>query len=507
MAVVGAGHNGLTAAALLARRGRKVVVLEQRDRCGGLAAAEEFHPGYSGGGLLHDSTLIRPAVIRELRLETHGLRIRQSAPDRLALGPDRSGLLLAGDVGRAQEAISTISDRDAAAWVRFRAFVSRVRGAALQLLDAPPLDIVRFESIGLPALLRRAAQLRRLGRRDLSELLRIPPMAVADWLAEWFESDLLRATLALDAVEGTYSGPRAPGSAAGLLRRECLGGAGVHGGGPALVAALEHAARAAGVVVRTGSRVARLVHEAGSVRGVTLDGGETIAAARVAASCDPRQVFGRLLPPGSVSTRLAFRLRHFRCRGATAHLLLALDRPPEFSCLPGTPVERAHAAGSLDEIERAFDALKYREIARRPVLDLWVPTVDAPELAPDDHAVLSVLIHGTPYDLEGGWDATTRERLADRTIESLEAHCPGISGTVVGRRLRSPADLEATLALPSGHLMHGEQALDQLLIRPAPECCAYRTPLDGLFLCGSGSHPGGGLTCGPGALAAAVIGA
>ena len=503
--VIGAGHNGLTAAGLLARRGRKVLVLERREVVGGMAAPEEFQPGYRSAGLLQDTAGVRPSVVRALELERHGLRVRDRPPDVLALGDDGSGVLLSGSVERAAREIAGRSPPDAERYARYRAFLGRVRRVVGRFFDEPPLNLVDLESAGRWEPIKHALRIRRLGSRDMLELLRLPPMCAADWLGEWFEDDLLKAALALPAISGTFLGPRSPGSNFNLLLREAAAGPGVEGDGPALIAALEKSVRDHGVEIRTGATVERVLLGRHSVEGVALAGGEEIRAVVVAASCDPKRLFLELLSPGSIARRLEHRIEKFRTRGTTAQVLLALNRPLRFACRPEQPVELARTGGDLIRLERAFDAVKYRKLPDEPVLEVHVPTVSCPGLAPDGHEVASILVHFVPYDLEPGWDDEQQERLADRVVTILERHAPGVTAATVARQVLSPVDLEARYALTGGHVHHGEHALDQLLIRPAPECVGYRTPIPGLFLCGSGSHPGGGLTCAPGRLAARAI--
>ncbi len=504
--VVGAGHNGLATAGLLARKGRKVLVLERRTVVGGLAAAEEFYPGYRSAGLLHETTGLRPQVVEKLALRRHGLSLRREGPAVLALGEGGQGLLLSGDRGRAMAAIGRLSEKDAESYGRYHAFIDRVCDIFTGFYDEPPVDLTRVDGRGAWDLMRRALRLRRLGGARMLELLRLPPMPMADWLDEWFETDLLKAALALPAIGGTFLGPRSPGSNANLLLRECTAGPGVEGGGPALIAALERAARSFGAEIRTGAAVERVLADPGSVKGVQLAGGERIEARVVAASCDPKHLFLDLLPPGAIAHRLEHRIRKFRARGTTAQLLLALAAPVRFACRPEADgIAFARAASSLTHLERAFDAVKYRAFSDAPALDIHVPTVETPGLAPAGHSVLSALIHFAPHDLRAGWDEAQKERLGDRVVEILESHAPGLKSAIVSGQLLSPRDLEERYGITGGHIHHGEHSLDQLLIRPAPECAEYRTPVPGLFLCGSGSHPGGGLTCGPGALAAASI--
>ncbi len=503
--VIGAGHNGLTVAALLAKRGRKVVVVERREVVGGLAASEEFHPGYRSAGLLADTTGVRARVVQALELDKHGLRWTAQRPDLLALGDGGQSLLLGGDRERAVEEIAKHSARDAQRYSAYRAFLDRVRPVLRDFLDRPPLDLVHVESIGLWDLLGRALRLRRLGRRDMMELLRLPPMCVADWLGEWFETDLLRAALALPAVGGTYMGPRSPGSNFNLLLWEAAAEGAVEGGAPALVDALKKAARGLGVEIRTGTTVERILVDGAGVRGVALAGGEELGASVVAAACDPKQALLDLVPAGAIPYRLVQRMRNYRTRGTTAQILLALDSPVRFAARPDASIEHARTGSGLLEIERAFDAVKYRTIARKPVLDLHVPTVARPELAPAGHAVLSVLVHFVPYDLDAEWNDGRRERLGDRVAAILEQHVPGISSHIVAGLILGPRDLESRFGLTGGQIHHGEHALDQLLIRPAPECVRYATPIAGFYLCSSGTHPAGGLTCAPAHQAAATI--
>jgi phytoene dehydrogenase-like protein len=501
--VLGGGANGLTAAALLGRGGRRVLLLERRDRVGGLAASDEFHPGFRSAGLWADTSALRPAVISALALERHGLRPRAGRPDVLALDGD-GGLLLAGEPARAAAEIARRSARDAERYAEFRAFVERIGPLVRSFIDEPPLDVVGLGTDLVWPILRRAFALRRLGRRTMNECLRLPPMCAADWLDEWFETDLLKAALALPAIAGGFVGPRSPGTNLNLLLAEAAAGPGVEGGGHRVVAALESAAREAGVEIRTGSPVVRIVVEEGAVRGVRLASGEEIAATTVAASCDPKQLFLELLPVDAVATRLAARMRGWRTRGTTAWILLALDCPPRFAGR-AEPVERLRLTGGLLGLERAFDAVKYRRESPQPALEIQLPTVADPTLAPPGCAVVSILVHFVPYDRDPGWDDLAREALAERVVSALEPHAPGLRSTILGRAVLDPARLAERYGLSGGQIHHGEHALDQLLVRPAPECVGYRTPIRGLWLCGAGSHPGGGLTCAPGFHAARAI--
>jgi phytoene dehydrogenase-like protein len=502
--VVGAGHNGLTAACLLAGVGRRVLVLERGDEPGGLARGPEFHPGYRSPGLFHDTTGLNRRVVEQLGLVRLGLRPRANRPDLLAVASDGTSLRIAGDRRVAAEEIARRSQRDAERYLRFHEFLDRVRGVLRQFTDEPPIDIVALESARFRSLLRRAWRLRRLGRNEMAELLRIPPMCVADWLDEWFETDLLKAALAMPAIAHTFTGPRSPGSAANLLIHEGAAGPGTLGGGPALIAALLSRAGEAGVEIRTGSNVSSIDSSANGGFAVSLNDGETFEASRVAASCDPKQLFLQILPAGAIPDRLERRIGELRARGTTAQLLLALDSPVAFAGDGARRVEHACFVDSLTGLEQAHDAVKYRRCSETPALELYLPPADA-GLAPTGGAVASVLIHFAPHHLQDGWDDGTRETLATRVIETVERRLPGISSQIVGHRILCPATIESLYGVSGGHPYHVEHSLDQLLVRPAPGCVSYRTPVEGLFLCGSGSHPGGGLTCTPGALAAAAV--
>jgi phytoene dehydrogenase-like protein len=411
--------------------------------------------------------------------------------------------MIDGDPARAAQEIGSRSAKDGESYVRFRAFLDRLSGVTRLFHDEPPVDLLGVDTIETWRLIKRAFRLRGLGRGEMMEVLRLPSMSVADWLDEWFENGTLKAALALPAIAGTRMGPRSPTSAFNLLLRETIAGVGLAAG--SLAPALEKAARAQGVEIRTEAKVDAIVAGAHRIEGVVLEGGETIEAPIVAASCDPKQLFLRLLPPGSVTQRLARHVRQFRSSGTTAQVLLALDAPPRFSCRPDAAIERAVTGGDLDSLERAHDAIKYRRFSGTPILDIHVPTVSSPDLAPQGHSIVSILVHFAPRDLEPGWDDAHREKLGERVREILESHAPGLSSSIVSGQVTTPEDIETRYGITGGHIHHGEHTFDQLLVRPVPGCSSYSTPIPGLFLCGSGSHPGGGITCAPGSFAAEAI--
>lgn len=501
--VIGGGPNGLVAAARLAGKGRDVIVLERRAVLGGLAAGEEFHPGYRHAGVHHDTSRLAPVVAGHLELASHGLaREPRRAPVLFAAGED--GLLLAGDDDAAADEIARHSRRDAERWPRWRAFVARVRSVLGPLLNEVPPDAADPSLQTALELGRAALSLRRLGRAEMLDVLRIAPMCVADWLGEWFETDLLKAGLAYPAVSGTWLGPWSAGTNLNLLLWEATAGGEVRGGGAAVARALEAAGRERGVELRTGAAVREIRVENGAARGVVLEDGERIDAGVVIATCDPRQTLLRLLLPAHVGQRAAHRAQSFRSRGTTGVVHLALSAPLELAARPGDAIERARTGGHLDDLERAFDGIKYRRLPALPALEISVPSIADPTLAPGGGSVVSLLVHFVPTEVEGGWTDERREELGDLALEALTRVAPSVRDALVAREVLTPADLAERYGTTGGHLHHGEHALDQLVVRPTPETARYATPVEGLFLGGSGSHPGGGITGLPGWLSAGV---
>ena len=497
LVVIGGGHNGLTVATLAARAGRDVLLLERREEVGGLAAGEEFHPGYRSTGVLLSTAGVRSWAVEELELSNHGLA-RRPAPKVLVPRRDGEAVVVGQDIGG-------VSDTDRASYRALHEFVDRIRPVVRRFTDRPPPDLLDAGALDLLRLGLTGFALRRLGRGTMSELLRVAPTSVADWLDESFDSPALKAALAAPALWAGRVGPRAPGTTANLLLALAAAEEPVRGGPAALVAALERAARAAGAEIRTGAEVEALRVDGDAVAGVRLSGGEEIGAARVAASCDPKQLFLRLVPPPARSRRLTADVASFRARGAVARVDLALSGYPGFTGRDSEVFEAIRVGETLDELERAADAVKYRRLAERPMLEVRVPTIETPGLAPPGHHVFSLLVGFAPHDLDGGWDDAARRALVDRTLDRLAEHAPDTRRLLVGHRVLTPVDLERRYGLTGGHLFHGEHALDQLLVRPVPDCARYETPIEGLILCGSGSHPGGGLTCAPGALATKAI--
>jgi phytoene dehydrogenase-like protein len=503
--VIGGGHNGLTTAIMLANKGKKVVVLEKRNVLGGIAAGEEFYPGYTTTGLLHDTSNVRAEVVKSLQLEKYGLEMENVRPEVTILSKKGKTVTLQADVEATAAEISKLSESDANAYKEYQGFLKKVSKVISDLMDNPPpnIDVENLTMASLVVLAKKGMMLKGLGNKTMMELLKIAPMCITDFLNEKFETDFLKAGIAAPALYGSYAGPWSAYSTINLLLWECAARTNVKGGPQALINALQKAAEQSGVEIRTGKAVEKILLDAdGAVSGVRLIGGEEINAAKVAASCTPKETFLNLFDDFELEYELDYWIGKIRSRGTTAKVNLAVNKAVE---LNGQTVEYARTGNSFDEMEKAFDPVKYREVTNAPFLDIHIPTIANPSLAPDGHSVVSVLVHQIPYDFAAGWSSETKKKLGDDVVRELEIYSPGITAAVVGMEVLSPVDFEERYTLTEGHIYHGEHFVDQLITRPIPACARYATPVEGLFLCGSGSHPGGGITCAPGSMAAAEI--
>jgi phytoene dehydrogenase-like protein len=494
--VVGGGHNGLVCATYLARSGRRVLVLEAAAQVGGAATTREFAPGFRVSACAHLLHLMPPGLARELALERHGLTFAAVDLPSTALGREGAHLPLATE---APGALRAHSAAEAAAYTEWRALLARLSAALHPVLDATPPRLGTDAWRDRSALLGLAWRLRRLGRRDLRELLRIGGMCVHDVLEERFQLPLLKGALALDAVLGTNYGPRSPGTVLSLLYRVAAGqGEGrflqPRGGLGALSEALARAATSAGAEIRTASAVERILVRDDRAAGVQLTSGETISAETIVSSADPKTTFLGLLGCEHLDAGFVRRVSQLRSRGLTAKLHLALARIPEF---PGLAPEalrgRLLIAPSSDYIEQAYNHAKYNEFSESPVLEVTLPSLADESLAPPGRHVLSAVVQYAPYALAGGWMGQ-RQRFTERLIETLAGYAPALRDSIVASELLTPADIEREFRINGGHWHHAELALDQFfLLRPVPGATQYRAPVPGLFLCGAGCHPGGGV--------------
>ena len=497
--VVGAGHNGLVCASYLARAGRSVLVLEANEQVGGAAITREFAPGYRVSAGAHLLNQLPRALASELALAAHGLEFAARELPTTAIAADGTPPLPLGPAG--DSALRSLSARDADAYPAFRARLDRFAKVLYPLLDSIPPRLGTRDWGDKLALVKLGWRIRTLGRRDMRELLRIIGMNAYDLLSDEFETPRLKGALGVDAVLGTNFGPRAPGTVLTLLHRlaaESAAGplplAQPKGGLGALSDALARVARTAGAGIRTGARVAGIRIADDRVAGVTLESGETIDATAVLSSADAKTTFLRLLGPRHLDTGFVRRVDHLRSSGLAAKLHLALDRVPAF---PG--LERAALGGrlliapSLDYTERAWNHSKYGEYSRAPMLEVTVPTINDPSLAPPGGHVLSAIVQYVPYETKAGW-AADRAGCIETVLALLETHAPGLRASVTTAELATPADLEREFGMSGGHWHHGELAFDQFyMVRPVSGAAQYATPVAGLYLCGASCHPGGGV--------------
>ncbi len=506
--VIGAGHNGLVAGAYLAKAGRKVLVLEASGSPGGAAASEEIAPGYRVPTYAHLLFNLDPGVVRDLQLERHGLRYAKDAMSTVAL--DRGGHHLI--IGEGLEGLGghAVAASDLSAWSGLSARLKRFALTLAAFLAKTPPRLGSGSWEEGRTLVELGWKIRRLGRDDMREFLRIVLSNVADLVEDELEDPLLQAAISFDAVLGGWTGPRSPGTVLPLLYRLTGDSAGLpavrrlpQGGVGVLTQAMAGALREAGGSLRCDARVASVRVEGDRATGVVLEGGETIAARSVLSSIDPKRSFLELIGPRHLDTEFVQRANQIRMKGATAKLNLALSAPPRFNGLDSAQqAERLLIAPSIDDMELAFNALKYGELPQAPPMEIVVPSLADPSIAPESGHVLSAVVQYVPYALEGGWDAA-REDFQTSLIAQLEAYAPGLRDSVVAAQLLTPADIEARLGTSGGHWHHGELTADQMLmLRPFQGAAQYATPIDGFYLCGAGAHPGGDLMGTPGRNAA-----
>ncbi|HLW55359.1 MAG TPA: NAD(P)/FAD-dependent oxidoreductase [Candidatus Angelobacter sp.] len=514
--IIGAGHNGLVTAFYLAKAGFKPLVLERQQQVGGAAITEEFHPGFRCSTLSHSAGPLRPDVVRDMALEQQGLKLIDSEIGVTALSPDGGSLSLYNDPARAAQEIARFSQKDATQYPLFRESLEKIGRVIGEALKMTPPDVDSPSQGDLWGMLKTGRSLRKLGKRDMYRVLRWGPMAVADLVAEFFETELLRAVIAARGIFGTAMGPWSAGSGLVMLLRAAgdaqPGGSAYFaaGGAGAVTQAMASAAKAAGAEIRSGVEVKEVLIKDGVARGVVLADGAERSAKAVISNADPRRTLLKLVDPEHLAPDFVLKLQHYRMPGTVAKVNLALSELPKFNALAGQNVlalrGRIHIGPEIDYLERAFDDSKYGDISRHPYLEVAVPSFTDPSLVPAGKHVMSIYLQFAPFKLkEGDW-ASRRDLLAEAAVNTLAEYAPDLPGLIEGRQVITPQDLEETYGLTGGHIFHGELALDQFFtMRPLLGWSRYRTPIRNLYLCGSGTHGGVGLTGGSGANAAREI--
>jgi phytoene dehydrogenase-like protein len=521
IAVIGGGHNALVTAFYLAKGGFKPLVLEQREVVGGGAVTEEFYPGFRVSALAHTVGPLRADILGDMQPEKFGCELLHPDPRVFAPALDGQALLFYNDHAKTAGGIARMSARDAERYTKFATSLERIAAVFAQICAITPPGIDKPSPEDLWNLLKTGRGVRGLGKTGIFDLLRWGPMAAADFVAEFFETELLRAVIAARGIFGTALGPWSAGSTAVLLMRAAADAHPVgpvafpRGGMGALSAALAASARKAGAEIRVGAQVRHIRVKDGGVAGVVLSDGEELAVEAVVSGVDPKRTYFNLLDPSQLDPTFAMRIKNVRANGTVAKVNLALGALPAFPALASAIAAdgsrqalsgRIHIGPEIDYLEEAFDASKYGEFSVAPYLDITIPTVLDPSLAPEGKHVLSAYVQFAPFKLKKGtWNAR-RDELGRTVLNTLATFAPNLPGLVEAMQVITPQDLETTYGFTGGHIYHGELALDQLFtMRPVLDWARYLTPVRGLYLCGSGTHPGNGLTGGSGANAAREI--
>ena len=523
--VIGGGHNGLISAAYLARAGMKTLVLEKRHVLGGAAVTEEVFPGFRFSVFSYVVSLLRPEIIRELQLPKHGLDILPLdgtfTPLRPGDGPKRGGgdyLWRVNDHGRTVRELRRWSLSDAEAYEEYGQLMVDMARFIKPILSIVPPDPASNDPRPLLPLGGLLRSFQKLSERQQQVFVQLMTMSAADFLDQWFETDPLKATMSASGIIGTFQGVRSPGTAYVLLHHYMgeIDGAfrawGIPKGGTGGISnAIASAARANGVEIRTEAPVARIRVGGGSASGVTLETGEQIAAGAVLSSLDSRQTLINLIEPGTLAPEFEDEVRRFKFRGSSGKVNMALDALPGFSALPG---EGEHLRGAIsispaiEEMERAYDEAKYGHWSSKPYIDIIIPTLVDPSMAPPGKHVMSCFVQYAPYHLDpslGGWDAQ-REAFGDAVVNRIAEFAPDLPSKILHRQVMTPLDIERTTGLTEGNIFQGELSLEQLFFsRPVPGWARFRTPIRDLWLCGSSTHPGGGIMGANGRLAALEV--
>ena len=523
--IIGGGHNGLVSAAYLARAGLKTLVLEQRPILGGAAVTEELFPGFRFSVFSYVVSLLRPEIIRDLELPKHGLDILPLdgtfTPLRPGDGPARGGgdyLWRVNDHGRTMRELRRWSASDAEAYEEYGQLMVDMARFIKPILSIVPPDPTSLDPRPLLPLAGLARRFQQLTERQQAVFVQLMTMSASDFLDQWFETDPLKATMSASGIIGTYQGVRSPGTAYVLLHHYMgeIDGAfrawGIPKGGTGGVSnAIGSAARALGAEIRTEARVERILVRDGKATGVVLEDGEQIDATDVLSSVDSRRTFLGLLEPGTLEPEFEEEVRRFKFRGSSGKVNMAVDRLPDFSCLPGTGEHLRGAISfspSIDDMERAYDDAKYSRFSRRPYIDMIIPTLVDPSMAPPGKHIISCFVQYAPYKLApdlGTWD-DQREAFGDAVVDRIAEFAPNIRDIILYRNVQTPLDIERTTGLTEGNIFQGELSLEQLFFnRPVPGYARFRTPVRDLWLCGSATHPGGGIMGANGRIAALEV--
>jgi phytoene dehydrogenase-like protein len=516
--IIGAGHNGLVAAAYLAKSGKKVLVLERRPMIGGTAVTEEIFPGFQYSTCAHLAEAFSNDIIAELELKKYGLEILPLDP--LLLAPTLTGnpLLVPRERAKIAEEIGRFSRADAGKFDSFCSLIKKLSSFLGSLNGLPLADGTKSGSLNLLELVKLSWKFHRLGERDMYEFLRILPMSIADLLNEWFESDLLKAALAGSGILGSFVGPRQQGTAFNFLHHQlgesngALRTAGfVRGGIGNLSQAIARAAQHFGAKIQTSAEVAQILTKSGAATGVVLENGEDISGTAIISSANIKRTFLRLIEPTYLDPEFLLQVKNIRSRGTVAKINFALATLPKFKggsehVSSATLGGVIHIGPTLDYLERAADDAKYGRFSRQPFLEITIPSVADPTLAPEGKHVMSVWMQYAPYHLrDSNWNAE-RDALGETVVNVIEDYATGFKNSILHRQVLTPLDLEQTFGLTEGCIYHAEMSLDQIFfMRPVPGWARYGTPIENLYLCGSGTHPGGGITGLPGYYAAKRI--
>jgi len=513
--VIGAGHNGLVAAAYLARAGRKVVVLERREVVGGAAMTEEIFPGYRFTEFSYVVSLLRPEIIRDLELPKHGLKI---LPLPSTVTPLENGDYLAGwdDHDLTRQEVYRHSPLDAEAYDEYSRVMARAAKAIKPVISMVPPDPSSLSPRDLLGLLKIGKYARSLSEKELYRIAKLVTQSSADLLDEWFEFDPLKGTKSASGIIGTFLGPRSPGTAYVLLHHymgEIDGAFRAWGfaknGTGGVSAAIASSARALGVEIRTNAPVQQLIVKGGRAAGVVLHNGDELQAKTVMSAADPKRTFLQFVEEKHLPGEFVQAVKSFRVRGSSGKVNIALSELPDFTCLPGEgPLHRGaiSISPSIDYIERAYDEAKYGQFATEPYIDMIIPSMIDRDMAPPGHHVMSCFVQYAPYDIEGGWNDAKREAFGETVIATIEKYAPNIRRAIVGKQVITPADIERIAGITGGNIFHGELLLHQLFFfRPAPQWADFRTPIPGYYFGAAGAHPGGGVMGAPGKLAAEAI--